>query len=46
MTEVPSARKRKPQQLALLGLSIPFWEGGLCPRLATVYSSPSSHLQM
>lgn len=28
------------------GFSIPFWKGGLCPRLATCYSSLSSHLQM
>lgn len=28
------------------GFSIPLRQGGLCLRLATAYSSPSSHLQM
>ncbi len=36
----------KPRMSQLRGFSIPFWVGGLIPRLATSYSSPSSHLQM
>lgn len=38
--------RKKPRRSQLRGFSIPFWVGGLIPRLATSYSSPSSHLQM
>lgn len=34
------------EELSGRGFSIPFWVGGLIPRLATSYSSPSNHLQM
>ncbi len=37
---------QKAQVLEHLGFSIPLRQGGLCLRLATAYSSPSSHLQM
>ena len=39
-------RKMKTPEVATPGFSIPFWEGGLCPRLTTSYFSPSSHLHM
>lgn len=38
--------RKKPRSCDLRGFSIPFWVGGLSPRLATSYSSPSNHLQM
>ena len=46
MTEVLMWHSKKPRRLRLRGFSIPFWVGGLIPRLATSYSSPSNHLQM
>ena len=46
MTEVLMWHSKKPRRSQLRGFSIPFWVGGLIPRLATSYSSPSSHLQM
>ena len=33
---VHSSNLRKPHELGLVGFSIPFWQGGLVPRLATV----------
>ena len=45
MTEVLMWHSKKPRRLRLRGFSIPFWVGGLIPRLATSYSSPSNHLQ-
>ena len=46
MTEVLMWHSKKPRRLRLRGFSIPFWVGGLIPRLATSYSSPSNHLQI
>lgn len=43
MTEVLMWHSKKPRRLRLRGFSIPFWVGGLIPRLATSYSSPSNH---
>ena len=42
MTEVLMWHSKKPRRLRLRGFSIPFWVGGLIPRLATSYSSPSN----
>ena len=39
MTEVLMWHSKKPRRLRLRGFSIPFWVGGLIPRLATSYSS-------
>ena len=39
--------QQKAPEVATPGLfAVPFWVGGLIPRLATSYSSPSNHLQM
>ena len=46
MTEVLMWHNKKPRRSQLRGFSIPFWVGGLIPRLATSYSSLSNHLQM
>ena len=46
MTELLMKQYEKPRSCDLRGFSIPFGEGGLVPRLATFYSSSSSHLQM
>ena len=35
MTEVLMWHSKKPRRLRLRGFSIPFWVGGLIPRLAT-----------
>lgn len=43
MTEVLMWHSKKPRRSQLRGFSIPFWVGGLIPRLATSYSSPSNH---
>ena len=32
--------QQKPRVATLRGFSIQFWQGGLCPRLATAYLSP------
>ena len=37
MTEVLMWHSKKPRRLRLRGFSIPFWVGGLIPRLATSY---------
>ncbi|GAB5615929.1 hypothetical protein JCM31739_07540 [Faecalimonas canis] len=37
---------KKPRRSQLRGFSIPFWVGGLIPRLTTDYFFLSSHLQM
>lgn len=42
MTEVLMWHSKKPRRSQLRGFSIPFWVGGLIPRLATSYSSPSN----
>ena len=44
MTEVLMWHSKKPRRSQLRGFSIPFWVGGLIPRLATSYSSPSNRL--
>lgn len=36
MTEVLMWHSKKPRRLRLRGFSIPFWVGGLIPRLATI----------
>ena len=46
MTEVLMWHSKKPRRLRLRGFSIPFWVGGLIPRLATSYSSPSNHCRI
>lgn len=46
MTEVLIRHTKSPRGRTLWGFSIPFWVGGLIPRLTTSYSSPSNHLQM
>ena len=38
MTEVLMWHSKKPRRSQLRGFSIPFWVGGLIPRLATSYS--------
>lgn len=43
---VSMVTNEKPQSCDLWGFSIPLWVGGLSPRQATSYSSPSSHLQI
>ena len=37
---------KKPRRWPPPGFSIPFWQGGLCPRLVAFYFFLSSHLQM
>ena len=37
MTEVLMWHSKKPRRSQLRGFSIPFWVGGLIPRLATSY---------
>ena len=37
MTEVLMWHSKKPRSCDLRGFSIPFWVGGLIPRLATSY---------
>ena len=37
MTEVLMWHSKKPRSRNLRGFSIPFWVGGLIPRLATSY---------
>ena len=39
MTEVLMWHSKKPRRLRLRGFSIPFWVGGLIPRLAEVSSA-------
>ena len=39
MTEVLMWHSKKPRRSQLRGFSIPFWVGGLIPRLATSYCS-------
>ena len=39
MTEVLMWHSKKPRRLRLRGFSIPFWVGGLIPRLATSYNN-------
>lgn len=41
-----SISQQKPRRRHPLGFSIPFLQGGLCPRLVAGYFSLSSHLQM
>ena len=43
---VQDGTTKNPGGRTLWGFSIPFWIGGLNPRLATNYLSPSSHLQI
>lgn len=38
--------QQKPHELQLVGLSVPFGQGGLNLRLAASYFLPSSHLQI
>ena len=38
--------QQKPRRWPPPGFSIPFWQGGLCPRLVAFYFFLSSHLQM
>ncbi len=44
-TELLIEYAKIPEGCDLRGFSIPFGKGGLYPRLAAGYSSPSSHLQ-
>lgn len=46
MMRVSMMARKKPQRLRLWGFFIPFWIGGLNPRLTTSYFFLSSHLQM
>ena len=38
--------QQKPHEVQLMGFFIPFWQGGLFPRLVADYFFPSNHLQI